>query len=159
MINVINGEIASGKTTQLIGAYNTYGQGDGYALTRVETKGVFIGQDIVRLSNKQFMPFCRIEGLLPTDFNACQKYDKFYFSKEGLDFAKHIIWSAIKERSHFAYIDEIGPLELSGGGVDKEFSLLVRTVKNVYVTVRNSLLPQFFSRYIINNRTIKTPKN
>jgi nucleoside-triphosphatase THEP1 len=155
MINVINGEIGSGKTTQLIDAYNATKLGDGYALVRVETKGVYVGQDIVRLSNKHFMPFCRIENHIPEFWNECEKYDKFSFSKEGMDFAKQIIWDIIKDKKPIAYIDEIGPLEFSGGGVNKEFALLVKTVKTIFVTIRNSLLPQFFSKYVIHSKTLK----
>lgn len=156
MINIINGDVGSGKTTQLINAYNTYGRGDGYALVRVETKGVYTGQDIVRLSDKRFMPFSRVEGYIPDGWKKGETYERFSFSKEGMDFAKQIIWSIVKERKEIAYIDEIGPLEFSGGGVSKEFSLLVRTVGTVFVTVRDSLLPQFLSKYIIRNRkTIK----
>lgn len=156
MINIINGEAGSGKTTILINTYNTYKNGDGYALVSVETKGVYAGQDIVRLSDKHFMPFSRVKGFIPTNWAECERYDRFSFSKEGMDFAKQIIWQTVKERKEIAYIDEIGPLEFAGGGVSKEFSLLVRTVNTIFVTVRNSLLPQFFNKYIIKNRkTIK----
>lgn len=152
MINVISGETQSGKTTRLVGFYNEWRRGDGYALVTVETNGIYTGQDIVRLSDKQYMPFSRVQGFIPEDWDEGETFDRFSFSQKGMNFAKDIMLSIVKKRLPVAFIDDIGPLEISGHGVHKEFSLIIRAVPTVFVTVRNDILPQFVSKYIFRDK-------
>lgn len=146
MIRIITGGIGSGKTKKLIELQELC-PGEGYALVKT---GDNSGQDIIRLSDGKIMPFSRTEGNFPKGWDGAEAYDRFGFSRKGLVFAKQIINDIIIHGFANAYIDEIGPLELLGCGVDKEFCLLSACARNLTVAVRDNCLKGCVLRYFAN---------
>ena len=52
------------------------------------------------------------------------------------------------------FIDEIGPLELDGNGFFAGFKKILRTQRDVYITVRNHCVEDVINKFNIRNYTI-----
>jgi nucleoside-triphosphatase THEP1 len=154
MICILSGAINSGKTAKLEELYNQYFKADGYVLKKVFDNGEYIGQNIVRLKNREERPFTRLYGHLPPKWCEADSYKDYSFSLKGLIFARSIINGIIRNETGTAFIDEIGPLELTKRGVYKEFSMLMKFADNIYVTIREECVKDAvelfkFESYII----------
>jgi nucleoside-triphosphatase THEP1 len=154
MICILSGAINSGKTAKLEELYNQYFKADGYILKKAYDNGVYIGQNIVRLKNREERPFTRIVSHLPPKWCAADSYIDYSFSLKGLIFARSIINGIIRNETGTAIIDEIGPLELTKRGIYKEFVMLMKYADNIYVTIREECLSDAielfkFENYII----------
>ncbi|MBN2014817.1 MAG: DUF2478 domain-containing protein [Candidatus Altiarchaeota archaeon] len=80
------------------------------------------------------------------------KVGRYHISPQGVDFAKRVIRDA--ENCDIVFIDEIGPLELSGSGVMEAAKSALESAATVVVVVRNTLLDVFVERFMQQGFTV-----
>ncbi|MEA3500726.1 MAG: nucleoside-triphosphatase [Candidatus Marinimicrobia bacterium] len=144
MINIITGDIRSGKTTKLISLFEQDKKGDGFACKKVIKNGKFIGYDIIHLQSKKHTSFAYLKKYTSRNWNKKFQFSRFSFSEEGIKFAEKIINSVIKNNVEPIFIDEIGPVEIN---LKKGFYKLIKVVLNsereCFLTVRNDMIDEF----------------
>jgi nucleoside-triphosphatase THEP1/general stress protein 26 len=132
------GGIGSGKTAaglRLLSLLRSYGiQVGGILAPRILKGDETVGYSIIDLSNNATHPFA---GLEPSDV----PIGKFYLSQAGLDLAERTIRNALNERP-VVFIDEIGRLELSGGGHAHAVRQLLQSSSVPVLLVRDTLVEQ-----------------
>lgn len=137
MVYFITGPICSGKPTCLLRIYNSLNCGDGFYNTRRYINNQYIGQDLIHLATGKSIPFSRIRGYTPVDWDETESFYEHSFSKRGLTFAKDIA-NGILKRHRVAFIDELGPLELKGRGLFICFKKLCKANLDIYTVCRSS---------------------
>jgi nucleoside-triphosphatase THEP1 len=140
MINIITGEIDSGKTTALLSIYRRLGRGDGVVLPKFYLGGRCLGQRIMRLSTKETTLFSIKFPYAPDLFDERLRLGEFAFSDKGLKFAEMVLEEIIRKRINPVFIDEIGPLELMGDGFYNQLKKAVSLEGDLYISVRSRCL-------------------
>ena len=138
---VVTGEICSGKTTwcsrysQWLTAQKfTVG---GILCPEAKTNDARIGYDVVDVHTGRAIVFGRISS--EADF-AGEPVGNYVISYEGLEFAKLAIQEAVENKCDMIFIDEVGHLELAGGGIIEATHSAYQKAPNTMTVVRKSLL-------------------
>lgn len=113
---IVTGEIGSGKTTLLRQLYEA-GGGDGILLPRLYCGGDWAGQRIKRLGQGEGGTFCLRERFLPAGWREGYRYRDCSFALEGISYLERALTDILREGKQPVYLDEIGPMELAGGGM------------------------------------------
>jgi nucleoside-triphosphatase THEP1 len=113
---ILTGETGSGKTTwagEIVGVLRARGVMVGGVLaTGLLTDTRRTGFDVTDLSTGRTVPLCR-EG--DAGASAGQRWGRFTFTREGLELGREAL--TVRGRSaDVIVVDEVGPLELAGGG-------------------------------------------
>ncbi|MCX6175621.1 MAG: hypothetical protein NTZ27_12785 [Ignavibacteriales bacterium] len=81
---------------------------------------------------------------------------KFKFSNQTFDWAKNILGDCINKELEWLVIDEIGPLELEGKGLEPTISKLFSEIEkfngNILCVVRDSILEKFVEHYRLESK-------
>lgn len=163
MIHLITGAVNQGKSTRLLNIYHSLQRGDGFYNRKIYHQGNFVGQEIVHLAtgeSKLFSfrngfipdrksPFSDGNGLFPDDCDEECRYDVFRFSREGLNFGRGIIRNALEHQLEPIFIDEVGPLELTGKGFYEILKTSIAASTNIYLVVRINCLPEVIDKFSI----------
>lgn len=152
MIYIIAGEINQGKTQRMISLYQQQQtkQGDGFVSKKIfPDHADFTGYEIVRLSNNEKMPLAYRSQYLPPGFDEIDRCGPFHFSKAAVTFAESIIDDIIARDIEPIFIDEIGPLELAGKGFAPLLEKILKTHKELYITVRNHCVEEVLKKFNI----------
>jgi nucleoside-triphosphatase THEP1 len=144
MILFVTGPLHSGKTTfvkQLISRLSdqalTIG---GYITPAVFEDDERTGYDLMDLKTGHLSPFLRKEGQ-----PGLERVGAYFFIQSGLEKAASIIGGCPAD---ICIIDEIGPLELAGGGLWPPISeLLSRRTSPILFVVRDFLAARFVPRF------------
>jgi len=132
------GGIGSGKTAsglRLLSLLRSYGIGVGGILAPRLLKGEeTIGYSIIDLSTNATHPFAALE---PSDV----QIGRFYLSQAGLDLAGRTIVNALDDHP-VVFIDEIGRLEVEGGGHAYALRQLLQSNAVPVLLVRDTLVEQ-----------------
>jgi nucleoside-triphosphatase THEP1 len=113
------------------------------------------GFDVINVSTGRSRPLAGIDKTPDELFTA----GKYSFSRDGFNFAREALLGFHKGGA--AFLDEVGPLELEGGGyADCLIALLGSDIARLYIVVRTSCLPALIEDYLekLNYRIIKTDK-
>lgn len=156
MIEIITGEINTGKSTRLKKDFSAHSGADGFVCSKFFVDDVHAGYDLVHLPTNDSCAFIRKVEFMPDCWNeATRIMDNFTFSKEGFEFAKKIADNAILNNISRFYIDEIGHLELNGEGFYNMVNKLL-TVPNLTLVfiVRRRLLEQTIALFKIKDYII-----
>ncbi|MCX7615667.1 MAG: hypothetical protein N2Z65_07935 [Clostridiales bacterium] len=140
MINIITGEINSGKTTVLQSIYRHLNKGDGIALPKYFIDGRCSGQRIVQLSTGKTELFSHKSSAVPDGWVEKIRYDSYSFSNKGMSFAEKVFERIIKEQISPAFVDEIGPLELRKDGFYRDLTKIISLQNELFIAVRSSCL-------------------
>ncbi|MDD4347085.1 MAG: nucleoside-triphosphatase [Desulfitobacteriaceae bacterium] len=154
MIIIITGKIDAGKTTRLLSLYDHLKTGDGFALKKIITNGIHIGQEIYHLSTGQQKIFSLKKNYLPPLWDEIYNFGDFSFSAAGFDFSHKILLKALSSGVKPIYIDEIGPLELLGKGFSDALKLVVKNQTDLYLTVRDYCLTEVIKEFNINRYVV-----
>ena len=141
------GGIGSGKTAtglRLLSLLRSYGiQVGGILAPRLLKDEETIGYSIIDLATNATHLFA---GLEPSDI----QIGKFYLSQAGLDLAERTIRNALNE-SPVVFIDEIGRLELEGGGHAHAVRQLLQSDSVPVLLVRDTLVEQVVRTFEISD--------
>lgn len=154
MIHIITGNINSGKTTRLLSIYNAKKQGDGFYSPKVFIDGHYAGQEIIRLSTGERKFFSFKTGFIPDGWDEEYHYQSYSFSYNGFLFVRNIILDIIQNNIEPIFVDEIGPLELNEQGFYNILNLLLKTDKDMYITVRQSCVNDVINKFRFTNYDI-----
>lgn len=154
MVFFIAGETDSGKTTLLKKIYKETNEGDGFVCEKIFEDGIFTGYRLKRLLNGESGIFSYMHALLPAGEEAIMTCGRFSFLKSGLEFAEAIIDDVIVSGADPVFIDEIGPLELSGKGFSEIFKKILGSGKTVYAAARIHLIDEIVSFFEIEDYSI-----
>jgi len=136
---IVTGSIGAGKTTAALqfaelwrASNRTVG---GVASPRVLDQGETVGYKVRDLRSGQEMQFCSAQ---PPGI----PFRRFFFSPQGLAFANEVL-TRDAQGLDVVVIDEVGPLELAGGGLCPGVHQVLSGRSPLLVTVRPSLLRDF----------------
>ncbi len=149
MVVIIAGEIDAGKTTKLLEIYETIKSGDGIIAKKVFTAGTFTGYELVRLTTGEKKLFAVLKENLPDEWEEVFSHRRFSFSKKAFEFAEHTFEQILAEKITPIFIDEIGPLELSGKGFDEIFKKLLEANRKIYAAIRTDCVKSVIEKYAI----------
>lgn len=145
MIYIITGPVNSGKSTHLASIYDKLQKGDGFYMKKIFDGSLYKGQEIIRLATKAKIPFSYITKYIPENWDEAYQYKNYSFSRSALKFAEDIF---IKNFNP-AFLDELGPIELAGGGFHEIFNKLLKTDKDIYTVVRYECLFEIIDKFNI----------
>ncbi|MCJ7682319.1 MAG: hypothetical protein MUP70_16450 [Candidatus Aminicenantes bacterium] len=145
MLTLLTGPVHCGKTT-LLNTVVTRLKEDrksitGYLSLSLRRKGSVVGYDLWDCRTGEREPFLRTEGRAHWE-----RTGPFFCRPETMRKAGHIIASS--RRFDYCIIDEIGPLELRGGGIWPSLSRLTPggAMEDIWV-VREKLVPGLLARF------------
>jgi nucleoside-triphosphatase THEP1 len=144
-INILTGPVQSGKTTRLITwvKYHRYCAG---ILSPVINNQRYLysilANDYRRLESSD-------ESVVDKDII---KIGKFTFLQSTFQWAREELQTALEDRPPYLIIDDIGPLELSGQGLEPMITNILQNYKrsekhHLILVVRESLLEDVISYY------------
>lgn len=158
MIKIISGTINSGKSSFMRNTYATQTNADGFICTKVYADNLHIGYDLERLSNGHKTPFIRKADHRPANWNEAARIGKMYsFCTEGFVFAEMIVNEALSNKIECFFIDEIGPLELTGKGFSRLLNTLLEQNIDLVMAVRESILQEVIQYFHISDPVIVQP--
>lgn len=142
---LISGPVHSGKTTRLQSwiNLNNYNKVDGILAPVLGGK-----RYLLHISSNEMRKLELIENDTRSNFTNIGKYT---FDNSVFEWANEKLMNLFNTLPEYVIIDEIGPLELQGQGLEPAVSeLLVRRraeLQNIIVIVRSTLMEQFFMHY------------
>jgi nucleoside-triphosphatase THEP1 len=141
MLLILTGRVHSGKTTrlrQLVSDWRTRGIAlDGYLSPAVFESGRRLGYDWLDLETGLCEPFLRRRG--EADW---ERVGPYFFIPPTMEKAKRKIRT--HDRRNLLIVDEIGPLEIRGGGVWPALAgILAAPLLCCLVVVREDILDRF----------------
>ena len=142
-IHILTGEIKSGKTTKLMQWTAGKKNIDGILQPVIDEKRFIyhIGSRTLKI----------LEDLESKHENELVTIGKYKFRKSVFDWAQNILIDCIDKKLDWIIIDEIGPLELEGKGLEPGISNIFKLVDNlngnILCVVRDSILEEFIEHY------------
>jgi nucleoside-triphosphatase THEP1 len=151
MIIILAGPVHSGKTTFLQGVFSRWRDRDlrmrGFLSLAFWEGGERRGYDLLELEKGRTLPFLRTSG--ETDW---ERIGPFYVIPETLEAARSIILGASPDE--LLVVDEVGPLELGGGGLWPALdTVLKRPFIKTLLVVREGILDEFLT-LLAGHRTV-----
>ncbi len=141
---IVTGAVDCGKTTWCRTVLlPSRAAPDGLLLPKVLVEGRRVGYDCRRVSSGQQRPFARLPGgPLPPGWREGARAGPFSVSRDGLQAARRWIRRAAAGDASTVLIDEVGPLELAGGGLAGAVRDALRRAggKEIVLVVREGLL-------------------
>lgn len=143
-ILICSGPIKSGKTTRLMQ----------WAAGKKKINGIF--QPVI--DEKRFLYHIgsrTLRKLETSDESGTTDIGKYRFSNESFEWAKHLLLNSMQREIDWLIIDEIGPLEFDGKGLEPVVTKIIneRNKLNcrIICVVRERLLEKFLSHYRLDN--------
>ena len=154
-LTIVTGPIDSGKTSwcrKLAAANPGYA---GILLLKVYLHGQRIGYDALRLPSGERIPFARVGGHEPADWYAGDRVGAFLISAAALKAADAWLSEAATQPAD-VIIDEIGPLELGGGGLAAGLRALLASPlrQKLYVVIRHDCVKAVCDHFGITGYTM-----
>lgn len=139
-IFIYTGPIHTGKTTKLMQ----------WASSQKNIDGIF--QPVIE--KKRFIYHIASRTLKPLETNDSHNtvsIGNYKFSSETFMWSKNVLLENFKKNFDWLIIDEIGPLELDGKGLEPAFSEIINERENlggkILCVVRDTLLEKFLAHY------------
>ncbi len=150
MVYIICGGIDKGKTQKMISFYRRMKQGDGFVCRKIfDDQSDFIGYEILRLGTGEKMTLAYRSRHVPPAWDESCRCGPYHFSGNAFAFAESIVDDIVARKIEPVFIDEIGPLELSGKGFNHLLERVLETGKDVYITVRDRFVQGVIEKFKI----------
>jgi len=152
-INIITGEIRSGKTTILQNLILSYNNVEGIIQPTIGENRFF--QDIKSKQTKEITSQKEDENTFVLG--------RFLFKRESFIWAKEILKNAIKNKPKTIVVDEFGPLELNGNGLEPVVSEIIEIKKKgknikLIIIIRENLIKDFLRKFDLAKNTVEIIK-
>lgn len=145
---VVTGQPGCGKTTlcqQVVAGARACGlQVGGVLAPEIRHTEARVGYQVVDVSTGRMHSFACLRDQGPAGGVPVGRY---VIDPAGLAFARAALTEARAE-CQLIIIDEVGPLELAGGGLMPEAQAVLRGPASVLVVVRRDLLTEFLARFV-----------
>ncbi len=144
-IDILTGPVQSGKTTHLISWIKYHSNCAGILAPVVENRRQFYS-----IHNKAFHPFETEDDPEPDE--EIISIDKYRFLNSSFVWARSQLQQAIELNPHWLIIDEIGPVEIRGEGLEHQVSKILndyqRSRKNrLILVIREKMLDKVMEHY------------
>jgi len=143
-INILTGEIRTGKTTRLMQ----------WAASKKNIDGIF--QPVI--DEKRFVYHIGSRILKPLETTKTHKttsIGKYNFSNDTFSWSQKILLDCLNKKLEWIIIDEVGPLELQGKGLEPALSEFFNKRNEIdakiLCVVRDSILEKFLVHYGLQN--------
>lgn len=144
------GPIKSGKSSRLYDFSKSRENVAGILSLLIDNKKCIYS---IRTKEQKLLEVNKIES--NEDTITCGKY---VFDKKVFKWAREILKNDLKEKPELIILDEIGPLELSGGGLaPTAFEIVKKSIAGelkTLVVIRENLLNKFFEYVKINKQDV-----
>jgi len=152
---IVTGSVDSGKTSWCREVAAANPECGGVLLLKVYMENERIGYDALRLPVGDRMPFARTGGQEPSGWIAAQRVGPFSISSAGLKSANAWLTEAARQ-SRDIIIDEVGPLELDGGGLSPGLRAVLTSPlqRQLYVVIRSDCLEAACEHFGITDCTL-----
>ncbi len=152
---VITGSIQSGKSTWCSG-YSSMLTRQGFSMGGIICPAVMensskIGCDALDLQSAERAIFARLKTTAGFKGEPAGRY---VISHEGLAFAKKAIQEALDDNCDMVFIDEVGPLELTGKGLIEIAKDAYWSASDTTTVVRRQLLVPFLEYFRLANPVV-----
>ena len=161
MVFFIAGEIDSGKTARMLSVHDCLPLGTcrGFLSIKSYCAGDFAGYDLFELGSGYTLPLARLSLLYGGQFAKPFTFDRFTFDQASFDYGcGRILDAAADDECRNIFIDEVGPMELSGLAFAPALRSLVQsgatTRKSIYIAARLSCIGRISSSFGIDAFTM-----
>jgi nucleoside-triphosphatase THEP1 len=140
-IIIVTGLVDSGKTSWCRELAAANPECAGVLLLKVYVEDERIGYDALHLPGGECTPFARKGGHEPLGWIAAERVGPFSISSVGLKSANAWLIEAARQAQDIV-IDEVGPLEMGGGGLSPGLraALASPLKRKLYVVIRSDCL-------------------
>lgn len=147
MVTIITGEKNAGKTTFFEYWYNEVQRGNGFCTKKIFEDNEFQGYDLLFLSDKKTLPFITV--LQPQQEYGTNKVltEKLAIDTSVFSFVEKRMVKCFQNPDEPVWIDEIGMLELSGGGFDPLIRRILKKCTDVRLVIRKNILYKLVRHY------------
>lgn len=146
MIQIVTGDINSGKTTKMYELYNKYG-GDGFiSIKRMNILTVH-SYELLHLSKGQSVVLALKENHNETTQKIACQIGPYQFFESSIELVKNTMEYLIKEGVSPLYLDEIGPLELMGKCFYDVFQMMIASGLDLVISVRKNSLKEVIDKF------------
>ena len=158
MVKIITGKINSGKTTMLLEHYRKNHIGDGFvAIKNIHEQEVY-GYTILRLSNNNTYPWMIRQNHYHQDFSNAGTFGPFYINLDAIPLLESVVDELIKQQVSPIYLDEVGVLEMIGGGYHNALKKVLSSKLDLVLAIREDLVEPVTSHFAITDyELIKVP--
>lgn len=147
-IYIYSGPVHSGKTTRLMQWAAGKKNIDGILQPVIDEK-----RFIYNISSRTLKI---LETAETKPDNELVKIGKYQFQKSVFDWAQNVLIDCLDKKLDWMIIDEIGPLEFEGKGLEPVISKIIIEDKkfsgNILCVVRESILKKFITYYMLENK-------
>lgn len=147
MVHIVTGKINSGKTGKLAAICQFERRGDGFVSVKEMADGVPVRYLAMRLSTMEERPLLAREGHYPESFDPVQEIGPYRMSGKVLQWIETEIGKMLDDGVEPIYLDEIGPLELEGGGFAPILSRCLLRGTELYLSVRRDFVEAVVTRF------------
>ncbi|MDX2443581.1 MAG: nucleoside-triphosphatase [Bacteroidales bacterium] len=152
LIYIIAGNQREGKTTFLKQVIedlkNSMVKMEGFIADGIDQDGKRMGFKLINVSNGKGKVLCNINGK-----PEWEKTGKYYFNPDGLEFGRSILNKLSADT--VVVIDEIGPLEMEGGGWADSIQKILEKYDNTMIwVVRRNLTEKIIQTFDLKNVSI-----
>lgn len=146
---IVTGEVDSGKTSWCLSFVKGNSGYDGVLLRKVFQANRRIGYDAFRISSGRTVPFSRLRRAEPPEWRPTEYIGPFTVSEGGKHAANRWLIEALDSPSRGLIVDEIGPLELEGGGLAESVRSVLEdgSPRRLILVVRRSCLAQVVEEF------------
>jgi len=146
---VLSGKVDSGKTSWCKSFSGQNKDSDGILMEKVYRAGLRIGYDARRIATGETVPFSRLATFCPPGWQEVERVGPFEVSAPGKEKANGWLVEALSTGCRNLIVDEIGPLELRGGGLARGLRrvLAESAGKQVILVVRNNCLERALAAF------------
>ena len=146
MVYIVTGGRDRGKTATMAALYEKSGRGDGIITAKVFNDGQCAGYELVRLSTRARVPLAVRADAVEAGWDECCRQGRYSFSKRAFAYATDAFEEMLARKEIPIFIDEVGPLELAGGGFASVANVLAYA-DEVYIAVRDTYFTRVIERY------------
>lgn len=158
MVKIITGKINSGKTTMLLKQYRKNHTGDGFvAIKKIQDQEVY-DYIILRLSDNKTYPWMIRQNHYHQEFSNAGTFGPFYINLDIVPLLERVVDELIKQQASPIYLDEVGVLEMNGGGYHNALKKVLSSKLDLVLAIREDLVQPVTSHFAITDyELIKVP--
>jgi nucleoside-triphosphatase THEP1 len=147
-VTIVTGAVNAGKTARMRELFRQAAKADGILSEKIFDKGGFCGYRLVHLRSGETKELALLETEYHGQFTEAWRLGSFVFSAEAFRFGCELLERlCANPGAGSIFLDEAGPLELEGQGFAGVLPSLLRSGKELYITVRGGCLQAFIRAY------------